>query len=282
MAVVVLALAAPVFNGCTTVAEAAAAPAAARSGTGLRVISREIDTGVELCLESTQIAPVTASVTVTPKGATADREMPVVLSCPGPGTYPFLRLTPQPDADSMTWRVRYDWRFGEVGVTHDAKAVYELPFKSGQSFPVGQGFHGTFSHTGNDEYAVDFDMPVGTEVRAARAGKVVVVVDEYTEGGPNPALFDKANYVLVRHEDGTLGEYVHLKRGGARVKPGTKVRAGDLIGLSGNVGYSRGPHLHFGVFRAVNGNDRETIPVKFRTASGKVVEPVEGETYTAK
>lgn len=261
-----------------TVAGAASAPT---PESGLRVVDREVPEGVELAVVSTQVAPVTLSITVTGKNAAPDRAMPVVVSCPAPGKYPFVILKPVQEDQSFSWKVKYDWRFGQVAATHDPKRVYTLPFKSGQSFVIGQGFHGTFTHSGNDEFAVDFDLPIGTEVLAARDGTVVVVVDHFDRGGPDLSLREKANYVLVRHDDGTLGEYVHLKRDGARVKPGKVVRAGDLIGLSGDVGYSRGAHLHFAVFRAVNGIDRETFPMRFRAREGEAVEPVEGARLTA-
>lgn len=261
-------------------AEAVAASAPTPES-GLRVVDREVADGVELVVVRTQAAPVTLSITVTGKNAAPDRPMPVVVSCPTPGKYPFVVLKPVQEDQSFSWKVKYDWRFGQVAATHDPKRVYELPFKSGQSYTIGQGFHGTFTHSGNDEFAVDFDMPIGTEVLAARGGEVVVVVDTFDRGGPDLSLREKANYVLVRHDDGTLGEYVHLKRGGARVKPGTVVRAGDLIGLSGDVGYSRGAHLHFAVFRAVNGVDRETFPMRFRAKEGESLEPAEGARWTA-
>jgi murein DD-endopeptidase MepM/ murein hydrolase activator NlpD len=248
---------------------------------GLRVVDREVPEGVELAVVSTQVAPVTLSITVAGKNAAPDREMPVVVSCPGPGKYPFVILKPVQEDQSFSWKVKYDWRFGQVAATHDPKLVYALPFKSGQSFVIGQGFHGTFTHSGNDEFAVDFDLPIGTEVLAARSGTVVLVVDKFDRGGPDLSLREKANYVLVRHDDGTLGEYVHLKRDGARVKPGQGVRVGDLIGLSGDVGYSRGAHLHFAVFRAVNGIDRETFPMRFKAREGEAIEPVEGARLTA-
>src|SRR6185295_3881569 len=54
---------------------------------------------------------------------------------------------------------------------------------------------------------------------------------------------------VTKSTDGTLGHYVHLKKAGCQVHIGDKVTVGQWIGLSGNTGYSTGPHLHFAVFK---------------------------------
>jgi murein DD-endopeptidase MepM/ murein hydrolase activator NlpD len=177
--------------------------------------------------------------------------------------------------------VRYDWQFGQRDAVHDSNNVYQLPFASGKQFAVVQGFHGNFTHVDNDEFAVDFAMPEGTPVLAARDGVVEVVVDRYDKGGLDPDLRDKVNLILVRQSDGTYAEYVHFRRKGARVKPGQSVKAGDLLGISGNTGYTQGPHLHFAVFRTIDGQRRETFPMRFRSRENPSAEPVEGSTYTA-
>ncbi len=85
----------------------------------------------------------------------------------------------------------------------------------------------------------------------------------------------------IRHADGTIGEYDHLRHNGVVVKAGDPVKAGDLLGYSGNTGYSQSQHLHFMVFRAVDGLTRETFPIRFLIAGQRsTVEPVEGNSYT--
>lgn len=57
----------------------------------------------------------------------------------------------------------------------------------------------------------------------------------------------RANYVRVRHADGTETAYYHLKNGSVQVAVGDEVRCGDGLGLVGSSGISSIPHLHFQV-----------------------------------
>ena len=143
---------------------------------------------------------------------------------------------------------------------------YGLPYGHGRVFAVLQGFHGAFSHRGSNEYAVDFDCPVATPVIATRPG-VVVAVNAAAQGSGTTTEFledKRVNFVLVRHDDGTLGEYMHLSPSGVEVKPGQLVRRGQELALSGNTGFSSTPHLHFQVMTAA---DDGLALARFRSAS---------------
>jgi murein DD-endopeptidase MepM/ murein hydrolase activator NlpD len=164
---------------------------------------------------------------------------------------------------------------------HDDTVVYALPYAAGKSYPVSQGFHGSYSHTAGDAFAIDFKMDEGTPVHAARGGVVVGSRDDSSTGGPSKKYEWDANYILIQHDDGTLGHYVHLQKGGNRVKAGDVVKAGDWIGKSGNTGHTTGPHLHFAVFKAANGKSRQTFPIRFN-AEGLVAQTLkEGSSYRA-
>ena len=176
----------------------------------------------------------------------------------------------------------YDWQWvwGSSEAQHAPGTVYYLPYEAGLSFPVSQGPGGTFTHKGESYHAVDFDMPIGTPVLAARAGEVVDVEKDFRTKVLNREA--GGNYVLVQHEDGTVAEYFHLKMDGVAVEPGTAVEVGDLLGYSGNTGCSAGPHLHLMVFRAVNGKRRESLPMRFRVKGSRLAAPLEtGKSYTA-
>jgi murein DD-endopeptidase MepM/ murein hydrolase activator NlpD len=84
----------------------------------------------------------------------------------------------------------------------------------------------------------------------------VVYVDVEHDGN---GLHADNNLIEVDHGDGTFGRYLHLRRGGSYVTLGQKVKQGEVIGASGNVGISMLPHQHFNV---TDGEDR-LLPVTF-------------------
>ena len=136
----------------------------------------------------------------------------------------------------------------------------QIPFRG--KFRVTQANGGSFSHRGpKNFYAIDVAMPIGTPIYAARAGKVVDMKMYFTKSGLDPAAHGKANYIRLRHDDGTMTVYVHLKPNSERVKLGDYVGGGEQIAESGNTGYTSGPHLHFAVQRN-NGIATVSIPFK--------------------
>ena len=78
------------------------------------------------------------------------------------------------------------------------------------------------------------------------------------------------------------GVFVKAKKMGALVEVATKVKEGDIIGYSGKTGMARGPHLHFIVYKAVDGKSRESFPVKFMSEAGIISDPIKGNWYRAK
>ncbi len=98
-----------------------------------------------------------------------------------------------------------------------------------------QGIHGT--------NAVDLAGAVGTPIRAAAAGTVVVSRDGGWNGG-------YGTYVVLRHANGVQTLYSHMSRNDVGV--GAYVEQGQTIGAVGNTGLSTGPHLHFEVRGGVN------------------------------
>ncbi|WP_240098156.1 M23 family metallopeptidase [Thermomonas flagellata] len=126
--------------------------------------------------------------------------------------------------------------------------LYQRPVAGGPP-RIDQGEDGPYSHAdAENRHAVDFAVPVGTPVLAARAGVVMQVEARHRGGGLDPVRDRaRANFVRILHDDGSMALYAHLAPGGVRVRPGQAVAAGEPIAWSGNTGYSTGPHLHFAV-----------------------------------
>lgn len=189
-----------------------------------------------------------------------------------------------PKNPKMAWRYeyRYFWRNGRPDAAHNNSVRYRFPFQAGETFRVIQGFDGTFSHSGEFRFSIDWDMPSGTMVCAARSGLVVRVEDSFSGRGLTDNFRNRTNVILIEHEDGTIGEYSHFRKAGALVKPGQTVRTGQNLGYSGDVGYSDGPHLHFGVWRPLNGEKTESLPIMFTDGTHPFDELTEGHSYTAR
>jgi murein DD-endopeptidase MepM/ murein hydrolase activator NlpD len=176
---------------------------------------------------------------------------------------------------------RYWWKPGVSTATHDDSVLYRLPWARKQTRQISQGCNSSKSHTGESRFAIDIDMPVGTPVHAARAGTVIKLKEDSDENGSTEDFLDKANFVDVLHADDTIATYAHLKRNGVRVRLGERVRVGDVLGYSGNTGYSTGPHLHFAVLSITDKLDDYSIKVRFRTIGGSVSCPADGTRLTA-
>ena len=82
---------------------------------------------------------------------------------------------------------------------------------------------------------IDFRVHTGTPIHASNAGTVVLARNLYFEG----------NCVVLDHGQGLMTVYLHLSK--FKVKEGDKVRAGQVLGLSGGTGRATAPHLHFAV-----------------------------------
>lgn len=174
-------------------------------------------------------------------------------------------------------------QFGDPAAAPSTYA-YAIPFHAGEEHRMIQGFGGAFSHTGSNQYAIDFECPEGTPVVAARAGVVVAINDAATDHGTTEEFvdYDHTNFVLIAHDDGTLGQYMHLEPSGVDVRPGQEVARGQYIARSGNTGFSSTPHLHFQVMTsALDGLGAVSFPFELQIAPRLREEPVEGRTYRA-
>ncbi len=151
---------------------------------------------------------------------------------------------------------------------------YILPFPVGAAYELIQGACGSFDHELELRYAFDFAMPIGSVVTAAQDG-VVLALEEGFADGENDRFTDNA--LLIEHENGTVGRYLHLTKDGALVEVGEIVLRGDTIALSGNTGFITTPQLHFDVVRCgSNCSDFNSITIGFLNAEP----PLKNENVT--
>ena len=195
---------------------------------------------------------------------------------PGSEKFKIGELTALP-GKKYKYGYKYRSNMGDYTKKPDPDYKYDLPFSSKTGYKLFQGYNGSFSH--KNENSLDFTMPIGTEVLAAREGVVVQVVQNFSINCLEEDCKKYNNYVTVMHDDGSFARYVHIKHNGSLVKIGDVIKKGDKIALSGNVGYSNGPHLHFVCFGA-DEKGRVTYPTKFRVNDGNTaIFLEEGKTY---
>ena len=233
--------------------------------------------GVILEAKNTSSIPYTLVLTCTLQNMEPSTELPLrkVIE-PAKKKLTLTRLTPVGQPYRYTYNYRY-YLGNTISVTPAPDYVYDLPFAAGQEYAVMQGNNGAFSHL--NKLAVDFSMPEGSLVCAARAGIVAEIKQDSNTGCPTASCKDLGNYIIIFHEDGTYATYVHFKQNGSLVQPGQQVAAGAPIGYSGNTGWSSGPHLHFEV-DLPSEQEKITLPVKFRVGSQILGELQQGARYT--
>lgn len=134
---------------------------------------------------------------------------------------------------------------------------YYMPFACNAQHRVTQGPGGGTSHTGNAAFAYDFACGTGTSIRAMMAGTVSRVWMETKPGDPcynggGSSCSNASNHIMIAHPNGQTTVYKHLNS--ATVAEGAQVTVGQEIGMSGNTGWSTGPHLHIGVCNGATTN----------------------------
>jgi murein DD-endopeptidase MepM/ murein hydrolase activator NlpD len=99
----------------------------------------------------------------------------------------------------------------------------------------------------------DFAAPRGTPIFAGGSGKVKVA-------GRNGGY---GNYLRIKHNDTFSTAYAHLNKFAKGIKPGVRVRQGQVVGYVGTTGRSTGPHLHYEVLK----HGKQINPMKMKQPS---------------
>jgi tetratricopeptide (TPR) repeat protein len=120
---------------------------------------------------------------------------------------------------------------------YQTRGTFVWPLSGPVTSPFGPRRDPITGRRGTPHTGIDIGTPVGTPVRAARAGRVVSAGSMGTAG----------KSVILEHDDGYRTHYYHLDK--VVTYAGDSVRQGGLIGLSGRSGRATGPHLHFSITR---------------------------------
>ncbi len=144
----------------------------------------------------------------------------------------------------------------------DTSYVYWLPYAEKKSFLLIQASNSQMSH--KEELSLDFKMKKGSKICAARDGIVTEARGDSDKGGLKEENLHDGNFIIIRHADGSIAKYWHLEKDGVFVQVGDTVQQGQVIGASGNTGYTAFPHLHF----QINDAAGRQILTRFYTRRG--------------
>src|SRR6056297_1301027 len=124
------------------------------------------------------------------------------------------------------------------------------------------GAYGGSRHNG-----MDLGTPTGSRLYAALSGTVRDVGNTDIV----PGCYSWGKWILLDHPNGLSSMYAHLSHIG--VTPGQSVRTGDVVGFTGNTGYSTGPHLHWTLYVSDAVQVRQFNEFKSVTSCGAAKSP---------
>jgi hypothetical protein len=245
-----------------------------------RVWLEKIDSGSEpgFCIINDYPGPIEVAIDwQTRSNVTAKPALPKRFVVEPGKSASLFKVNADGQTGARKFTLSYRYVIGRPLVGYISTEPYQPPLAPGARFQITQAFGGQYSHQdAQNHYAVDIMMPEGTPVHAARAGTVLEVENDFFKSGQQQAYADKANSIRILHDDGSMAVYAHLALEQARVQPGSKVRAGDLIGFSGNTGFTSGPHLHFAV-QINQGMELVSVPFQFLDAKRSPFQPQLGD-----
>ena len=163
-----------------------------------------------------------------------------------------VELDGRPAGLGEIWALTFDnggrrleaYRYGNEFYDGDGRPLEKMFLRSPLQYAfVTSGFNPRRLHpvlkTYRPHWGVDYRAKVGTPVRVTANG--VVTFAGWSNGG--------GKMVKVRHPNGYVTAYLHLSRYASGIRPGTRVRQGEVVAYSGNTGLSTAPHLDYRVQR---------------------------------
>jgi len=145
------------------------------------------------------------------------------------------------------------------------KALMKTPINGARlSSPFGMRKHPILGFNKMHK-GTDFAAPSGTPIMASGSGTIVLA--KWCGGG--------GNCIKIKHNSTYETVYAHMKSFAKGMRPGKKVRQGQIIGYVGSTGMSTGPHLHYEVI--VNG--KKVNSQKLKLPSGKILKDNERKLF---
>ncbi|MEK7641548.1 MAG: peptidoglycan DD-metalloendopeptidase family protein [Patescibacteria group bacterium] len=171
-----------------------------------------------------------------------------------------LKLTIDPASIPHTGSGVLSWPLDAITVT---QYFGNTPFATANS----QIYNGK-GHTG-----VDFRASIGTPIKASLSGTVVGVANTDII----PSCYSYGKWIMIKHGNGLSTLYAHLSL--QSVSVGQQVVTGQIIGYSGNTGYTTGPHLHYGVYATEGIRITKLAPGMSKNCSGATIPLADFKAY---
>ena len=227
--------------------------------------------GEQLVFRARNAAPVAATVSLSfelLQNVRLTDSVPIEREVPSGSSLVLTRLLRVDREAGIDAHPKVEIDLGSASTRHDPDVLYAMPF-GGEEPRQLAATYGSAAHRTGEFFALDFSMPEGTPVLAAREGVVALVQDGLAGSGSEGDIVGKANLVVIAHSDGTLASYGYL-RSGIDVAVGDSVVRGQHLAHSGSGGTPPWPHLHFHVGTRLVAAEGRTIRVPFESPTGGV------------
>ena len=151
----------------------------------VRLLERGGSNGVALIAQNTYFAPVHIAYRIRPiENVSAGTRRSGLVVLPPRSETEIVVVGKSVEDVELRFESEFQFIPGEPGAEHRPELPYRLPYASSSAVRVSQAFPDTKTHTDPaSQHAVDFVMPIGTDVFAARDGVVIEVASDFFEGG---------------------------------------------------------------------------------------------------